>query len=108
MSAGGAPEFLTANIAGGLLIIHGLPATLSFVPLDALNDAYNVGGTVTVGVFDCVDQACRAATQQYPVSPEQWEWSAALPFAHESGMRTEVHVPQVEGHKILRHGHRWK
>ena len=101
-------EFFTAYIAGGLLIIHGLPATLSFVPRDTQNNAYNVGGTVTVGVFDDVDQAIQAAAQQYPVSPEQWGWSAALPFEFESGMRTEVHVPEVDGHKILRHGHPWK
>lgn len=101
-------EFFTANIAGGLLIIHGLPATLSFVPRDTHNDAYNVGGTVTVGVFDGVDQAIQAAARQYPVSPEQWGWSAALPFEFEGSPRTEVHVPEVDGHKILRHGHPWK
>ena len=49
-------RYLTATTEDGMLIIHGSPPTLSWVPRDVVNDALNVGGIVTVGAFDSVNR----------------------------------------------------
>ena len=58
-------EFLTATTPDGMLIIHNLPITLSWVPRDVINNVYNFGGIVTVGTFDSTDDAKRVAEEQH-------------------------------------------
>jgi hypothetical protein len=60
-------EFLTATTPDGMLIIHNLPITLSWVPRDVINNVYNFGGIVTVGTFDSTDDAKRVAKEQHSV-----------------------------------------
>jgi hypothetical protein len=61
-------EYLIAVTADGMLIIHSSPPTLSWVPHDVVNNAYNFGGIVIA----------------------------------------EVHTLDIDGHRVLRHGIRWK
>jgi len=100
-------RYLTATTESGMLIIHSLPITLSWVPRDIINDALNAGGIVTVGTFETVDEAKSAAAQQYPVVSEQWQASDALPFDIGES-ETEIHTPDIDGHNFVRHGIRWK
>ena len=102
-----ADECLTAVTADGMLIIHSYPPTLSWIPHDVINDAYNFGGIVTVGTFDSFEDAKHAAKERYPVSFDEWRVSDVLPFEM-SRTRTEIHTPDIVGHKVLRHGIRWK
>jgi hypothetical protein len=90
-----------------MLIIHSSPVTLSWVPRDVVNDAYNFGGIVTVGTFDSRDHAKRAAGEQYSVTAEEWRVSDVLP-SEMNRTRTEIHTPEIDGHKLVRHGIRWK
>jgi hypothetical protein len=101
-------QYLTAVTDAGLLIIHSSPATLSWVPRDVVNDAYNVGGIVTVGAFDSQDEAKRAAQEQYSVSIENWQATDVLPFDIGGQTQTEIHTPEIDGHNFARHGIRWK
>jgi hypothetical protein len=101
-------RYLTATTASGLLIIHSSPVTLSWVPRDVVNDVYNVGGTVTVGTFDSLDEAKQTAREQYSTRPEDWQSSDLLPFESGAGMQTEIHTPEIDGHHLVRHGIRWK
>ena len=96
-------ECLTAVTADGMLMIHSSPITLSWLPRDVINDAYNYGGIVTVGTFDSVDDAKDAAKQRYSVSFEEWRVSDEI-----NSRRSEIHTPEIDGHKLLRHGIRWK
>ena len=101
-------QYLTAATEAGLLIIHSSPATLSWVPRDVVNDAYNVGGIVVVGAFESLDEAKRAAQEQYSVSIEDWQATDVLPFDIGGQTQTEIHTPEIDGHNIARHGIRWK
>ena len=101
-------EYLIAATEAGLAIIHGSPATLNWVPRDIVNDVYNLGGTVTVGTFDCVDEAKRAASEQYSVLVEDWQSSDLPPFNPGDESRTEIHTPEIDGHTFSRHSTRWK
>lgn len=103
-----AGPYLTATTGEGMLIIHGSPLTLSWVPRDVVNHALNVGGIVTVGTFDSVEQAKKAAKDQHSVSLEDWLSSDSLSFGVGGRTETENHNPDIEGHKILHHGIRWK
>jgi hypothetical protein len=100
-------ESLTAVTADGLLIIHSSPLTLSWVPRDVVNDAYNFGGIVTVGTFSSIDEAKEAAEERYSVSFKEWRFSDVLP-SERSHTRSEIHAPEIDGHKVLRHSIRWK
>ncbi|MFL6451911.1 MAG: hypothetical protein ACJ746_30230 [Bryobacteraceae bacterium] len=102
-----AGECLTAITADGMLIIHSSPTTLSWVPRDVVNDAYNFGGIVTVGTFDSANEAKHAAQCQYSVPREKWRVSDCLP-AEMNRARAEVHTPEIDGHRVIRHGIRWK
>ncbi len=99
-------QYLTATTETGLLIIHSLPITLSWVPRDILNQAYNVGGTVTIGSFDSVDEAKHTAWEQHSVGLEDWQVSDVLPFDIGGKTQTEIHTPEIDGHKFVRHGDR--
>jgi hypothetical protein len=101
-------RYLTAATESGLLIIHSSPTTLSWVPRDVVNDAYNVGGTVTVGTFESPEEARQAAGEQYSVPIEAWQLGDVLPFDIGGKTRTEIHTPEIDGHHLLRHGIRWK
>ena len=100
--------YLTVTTEDGMLIIHGSPLTLSWVPRDVVNDALNVGGIVTVGAFDSVDQAKNAARHQYSVRLEDWQASYSLSFGVGGRTETEIHTLDIDGHTLLRHGIRWK
>jgi hypothetical protein len=100
--------YLIATTESGILIIHSLPITLSWVPRDTLNDALNVGGILTIGTFDSLEEAKRAAAEQYPVLAEDWQVSDTLPFDAGGRSRTEIHTPEIEGHDFVRHGTRRK
>jgi hypothetical protein len=102
------PRFLTSITQAGMLVIHSSPVTLSWIPRDIVNDVYNVGGTVTVGTFDSVDAAKRAANEQYFAIIDNWQASDALPFDSSDETGTENHTPDVDGHNIRRHGIHWK
>jgi hypothetical protein len=101
-------RYLTAATESGLLIIHSSPTTLSWVPRDIVNDAYNVGGTLTVGTFDSLDEAKDAARERYSVPMEDWRVGDVLPFDIGGKTRTEIHTPEIDGHHLVRHGVRWK
>lgn len=100
--------YLTATTGDGLLIIHGSPLTLTWVPWDVVNEALNVGGIVTVGTFDSVEQAKNAARDQYSVPLEYWRANYSLSFEVGGRTETEIHTPDIDGHRLLRHGIRWK
>lgn len=89
-------------------MIHSLPITLSWVPRDVVNDAYNVGGIVTVGTFDSLEEAKVAAREQYSIVAEDWQASDVLRFESMGGTQTENHTPEIDGHRFVRHGIRWK
>ena len=101
-------QYLTARTQAGLLIVHSSPITLSWVPHDIVNGVYNVGGMVTVGTFESLEQAKRAGREQYSVPPEAWELTDVLPFDTGRKTQTEVHTPDIDGHRLVRHGIRWK
>jgi hypothetical protein len=101
-------RYLTAPTEAGFLIIHSSPVTLSWVPRDVVNEAYNLGGVVTVGTFDNLDQAKQVASQRYRVAAEDWQVTDALPFDLNATSQTEIHSPEIDGHNFLRHGIRWK
>jgi hypothetical protein len=100
-------EGLTAVTPDGMLIIHSSPVTLSWIPRDVINDAYNFGGIVTIGTFESIDDAKQAADQRYSVAFEEWHATDVLP-SEINRTRSEVHTPEIDGHKLLRHGIRWK
>ena len=100
-------EFLTATTGDGMLIIHNLPITLSWVPRDAINNVYNFGGIVTVGTFDSTDEAKRVAKEQHSISVEEWRAGDYREFERNLS-RVEVHTPDIDGHKLIRHNIRWK
>ena len=102
MSHSNTGECLTAVTFDGILMIHGSPATLSWIPRDVVNDAFNFGGIVTVGTFDSIEDAQQAAQERYSVSAETWK-ADDLDLG-----RAEVHTPQIDGHKVVRHDTRWK
>ena len=104
----GGNQYLISAKETGLLVIHSSPITLSWVPRDVVNDAYNVGGIVTVGTFDSVDEAKHAARDQYFALMEDWQVTDVLPFDVGGQTRTEIHTPDIDGHNFLRHGIRWK
>jgi hypothetical protein len=95
--------YLTASTDEGMLIIHGSPITLSWVPRDVVNGSLNVGGIVTVGTYDSVEEAKETAKEQHSVAAEDWQVSDSLPFSSGAG-ETEIHTPDIDGHKLLRHG----
>src|SRR5947209_1642471 len=66
-------QYLTATAESGMLVIHSVPTTLSWIPLDVVNRVYNVGGTVTVGTFESVDAAKQAAAERYAVCIGSWQ-----------------------------------
>ena len=99
--------YLTASTGEGMLIIHGSPVTLSWVPRDVVNESLNVGGIVTVGTFNSVEEAKKAAKEQHSMAVDDWQVSDNLPFGS-GDTATEIHTPDVDGHKLLRHGIRWK
>jgi hypothetical protein len=101
-------QYVTATTDEGLLIIHGSPATLTWVPRDALNGAYNVGGIVVVGTFNSVDEARRAAGELYSTPIEGWQISNILPFDMADEARIENHTPEIDGHRLIRHDIHWK
>jgi hypothetical protein len=107
LSADG-PKFFTAKTKSGLLIIHSSPLTLSWVPRDVVDHAYNVGGTLTVGTFESVDDAKRAACEQYSVPVDTWRASDVFPLDSGARIKTENHTPEIDGHSFVRHGIRWK
>jgi hypothetical protein len=96
--------YLTATVKEGILIIHGSPITLSWVPRDVVNESLNVGGIVTVGAFDSVEKAKKAAKEQHSVAVEDWQISDSLPFDISGDTETEIHTPDIDGHKLLHHG----
>jgi hypothetical protein len=98
-------RYLIAMADAGALIIHSSPITVTWVPRDIVNELYNLGGSVTVGTFETLDEAKRAAEERYSVSPEAWRAEDQLPFDRSE---TETHTPDIDGHDILRHGIRWK
>jgi hypothetical protein len=100
--------YLTASTEEGMLIIHGSPATLSWVPRDVVNESLNVGGIVAVGTFNSVEEAKKAAKEQHSVAFEDWQISDSLPLGIGGNTETEIHTPDIDGHKLLRHGIRWK
>ena len=91
---------LTAATVDGMLIIHSSPITLTWVPRDVVNSAYNFGGTVTVGTFESTGDAKHAAEKQYSVAAGEWRVSDVLPFEMNHA-HTEVHTPKVDGHKVI-------
>lgn len=99
-------ECLTAVTSDGMLVIHSSPFTLSWIPRDVINDAYNFGGVVTVGTFDSIEDAKQAGQERYSVSLERWQVSDYRDVERSRG-RTEVHTPEIDGHKIGRHDIRW-
>jgi hypothetical protein len=101
-------RYLIAMKEAGLVIIHSSPITLSWVPRDSVNDAYNLGGTVTVGTFDSLDNAKHAASQKYSVADDEWKVTETLPFDIDAKTQTEIHTPEIDGHNFLRHGIHWK
>ena len=86
-----------------MLIIHGSPITLSWIPRDVVNDAFNVGGIVIVGTFDSLEEAKNAAKEQHSVPFEDWHVSDSLPLDVGGDTETEIHTPDVDGYKLLRH-----
>lgn len=100
-------ESFTAITRDGMLIIHSSPPTLSWVPRDVVNNAYNFGGIVIVGTFASVEDAKQIALDRYFVAFETWRMSDVLP-SEISRTRSEIHTPDIDGHKVLRHGIRWK
>ena len=101
-------QYLMATTEAGVLIIHSSPITLSWVPRDVVNDVYNAGGTITVGTFESLDAAKHVASEQYSVAAEDWQISDVLPFDIDPKTRTEIHTPDIDGHKFVRHDIRWK
>jgi hypothetical protein len=101
------PLDFVATTADGLLFIHGLPPTLSWVPRDAENGAYNAGGIITVGTLGSVDEAKDAARERYGMALDGWRISDVSPL-DSLGAQTENHVPEIEGHKLMRHDIHWK
>jgi hypothetical protein len=100
-------QYFTAVTEDGMVIIHGSPATLSWVPRDVVTDTYNVGGIVTAGTYDSVDKAKQAAEEQYSVAREAWETSNQMPF--DIGLTSsEIHTPEIDAHKVVRHDIHWK
>ena len=100
-------EFLTATTPDGMLIIHNLPITLSWVPRDVVNNVYNFGGIVTIGTFDSTEDAKRVAKEQHSVPFEEWRVVDYVEFERNLS-RVEVHTPDIDGHKLVRHNTRWK
>jgi hypothetical protein len=72
-----------------------------------LNDAYNFGGIVTVGTFDSIENAQQAGKERHSVPIEEWRVGDYLEFERNLG-RAEVHTPEIDGHKVIRHDIRWK
>src|SRR3954452_9521712 len=101
-------RYLTATTEDGMLIIHGSPPTLSWDPRDVVNDALNVGGIVTVGAFDSLDQAKNVAKDQYSVPLEDWQANDSLSFGSNGRTETQIPTPAIDAHKLLRHGIRWR
>ena len=99
--------FHTAVTEDGMLIIHNSPATLSWIPRDVVTGAYNVGGIVTAGTYDSVDKAKLASQELYSVPLDAWQSSEFLPFDIGS-VPSEIHTPEIDGHKLRRHGIHWK
>lgn len=100
-------ESLTAVTSDGILIIHGSPVTLSWIPRDVIQDAYNFGGIVTVGTFDSIEAAKQAGKERNSVSFEEWRPGDDVEFERDLG-RVEVHTPEIDGHNLIRHNIRWK
>ena len=100
-------ECVTAVTSDGMLIIHSSPTTLSWIPRDIVNDAYNFGGIVTVGTFDSIEAAKQAGKEQHSVSFDEWRAGDCVEFERNLG-GGEVHTPEVDGHRVIRHGIRWK
>jgi hypothetical protein len=99
--------FLTAVTEDGMVILHGSPTILSWVPRDVVTDTYNVGGIVTAGTYDSVDKAKQAALDQYSAPLEAWQASEQLPF--DIGLASsETHTPEIDAHKVVRHDIHWK
>jgi hypothetical protein len=103
-----AGRYLVATTESGMLIIHSLPITLSWIPRDIVNNLYNVGGTVTVGTFASLDEAKHAANERYSVLADSWRVHDALPFDSGARIDAENHTPEIDGHNFIRHGIRWK
>src|SRR4051794_22486741 len=101
-------RFLISATQAGMVVIHSSPVTLSWIPRDIVNDVYNAGGTVTVGTFETVDAAKRAANEQYSVAIDSWQVTEAFPFDSSDKTASENHTPDVDGHNIRRHGTHWK
>jgi hypothetical protein len=100
-------DCLTAITPDGILILSSSPIILNWIPRDIVNDAYNFGGIVTVGTFDSIEDAKQAGKQRYSVSFEEWRVGDYLEFERNLS-RAEVHTPEIDGHKVLRHDIRWK
>jgi hypothetical protein len=99
--------YLIATAESGTLVIDSSLISVSWVPWDIVNKAYNIAGTVAVGTFETIDEAKRAAQERYTISPEDWKPADRLPF-EDGGVKTEIHTPEIDGHNILKHGTRWK
>ena len=100
-------ECITAVTSDGMLIIDSSPMTVSWIPRDVLNDAYNFGGIVTVGTFDSIEDAKQAGKERHSVSFGEWRVGDCLDFERNHG-RAEVHTPEIDGHKLIRHDIHWK
>jgi hypothetical protein len=101
------PLDFVGTTADGLLIIHGSPSNLSWVPFDAETGAYNAGGIVTVGTYDTADEAKQAAGEGYGMAMDGWQISDVSPLDSLSTLM-ENHTTEIEGHKLKRHDIHWK
>ena len=87
-----------------MLIIHSVPVTLTWIPRDVTNEAFNLGGMLSVGTFETVEGAKQLAAEQYSVPVDGWSVSTTLPVDLSDGNATETHTLEIDGHRILRHG----
>src|SRR5437868_3208945 len=100
--------YLIATAESGTLVIRASPITVSWIPRDVVNESYNLAGTVMVGTFETLNEAKSTAEERYSIPPEAWDAVDRLPFDDAGITRTEVHAPEIDGHKIVRHGIHWK
>jgi hypothetical protein len=101
-------EWLVATTDSGMVVIRLSSSTVSWVPRDVVNHAYNVAGTVPVGTFDSVEQAKALVEERYSISPADWNLVQEMPFDTGADSPAESHTPEIDGHHIVRHGIHWK
>jgi hypothetical protein len=100
-------ECITAITSDGMLVIHSSPITLAGFLATLLMMPIISAESLQLARSILSKMQNKRAKQGYSALFEEWRVGDYLKFERNLG-RAEVHTPEIDGHKVIRHDIRWK